>query len=646
MSVRLKWLSILCAVTICLPFRAFANSGFLVLAYHEVKETVNRDVIVGLTAVSKDNLEAQFQWLKDEGYSVVSFEQILQARAGKLSLPEKAVLLTFDDGYRDFYVNAFPLLKKFRYPAVLSLVGSWMALAPDQDVPLDGLHPLRRDSLLSWDEVREMVASGLIEVASHSNDLHRGLLGNPQGNLQPATVTRIYDPKTKTYEDDRSYRKRLDRELQESSDFIFKALGKRPRIMVWPFGEYNEEAIAAARKAGMIGTMGLREGLNDLQDLPHMRRMLITENPKLSDFATVVKELRKDRPMRAAHVDIDYVYDDDPAQLSRNLDALIERIHTMNINAVYLQAFADPDGDGSADALYFPNRHLPMRADLFNRVAWQLHTRTRVMVYAWLPVLAYKTKFSERFYVKEWKDGKVLPSSHVYHRLTPFSSKARKFVREIYEDLAIYSNFNGIIFHDDAILTDSEDVGREALVYARKNWDLPMDPERLRKEPELRRRWGAAKAQYMNDFTKELAEVVRSHRPELKTARNIYAMPVLNHHAVEWYAQDYEACLRDYDYVAIEAMPFMEKAADPDRWLAELVATVAKHPDGLRKTVIELQTLDWNTKEIIPMETILRHIEIVNKAGAVHLAYYPDKVHKDHPNLRDMRRVFSAPWKP
>jgi len=82
--------------------------------------------------------------------------------------------------------------------------------------------------------------------------------------------------------------------------------------------------------------------------------------------------LRADRSLRVAHLDMDYLYDKDPEQLERNLDVAIQRIKDMHINTVYLQAYADPDGDGNAEELYFPNRHLPVKQDLFNRVAWQL----------------------------------------------------------------------------------------------------------------------------------------------------------------------------------------------------------------------------------------------------------------------------------
>jgi biofilm PGA synthesis lipoprotein PgaB len=90
------------------------------------------------------------------------------------------------------------------------------------------------------------------------------------------------------------------------------------------------------------------------------------------------------------HVDLDYIYDPNPVQQDKNIDALLDRVKAMGVSTVYLQAFADPKGTGEAEALYFPNRYMPMRADLFNRVAWSLDTRCDVKVYAWMPLLAFK----------------------------------------------------------------------------------------------------------------------------------------------------------------------------------------------------------------------------------------------------------------
>lgn len=636
--------NLLLAISLMAAFSfAWAKDTFVVLSYHDVKDTVVKDSASGQTAVSTANLIAQFDWLKQQGWQVIGLQDVVDARAGKKHLPEKSVLLTFDDGYASFYSKVFPLLKKYRYPALIALVGSWMEAGgtqPSQDAP-------PRDALLSWDQVKELSRSGLVEVASHSYDLHHGIIGNPQGNSEPAGVTRLYDPATGRYENDAAYAKRIREEMRRSVDSIFKHVGVKPRVLVWPYGETNQALIDAAREAGMTITMGLRDGFNTLADLSNIRRLLLAQEPEIEDFANLMASLRiGDRPLHVAHVDLDYIYDPKPEQTERNLGLLIDRIRGMGVNTVYLQAFTDPDGDGNAEALYFPNRHLPVRADLFNRAAWQLRTRAHVKVYAWMPVLAFRVNAPEQWFVHEWHDGKPRLSSHIYKRLSPFNTEARRVVGEIYEDLAKYCNFSGLLFHDDAILSDYEDVTPPALNVIRKQWGMPVDEKSLRATPGMRMQWAQHKSKALIEWTQFLADKVRNYRPDIKTARNYYTLPLLQPFSEEWYAQSFDTGLAGYDYVALEAMPYMEKAENPEAWLEEVVKKVAAHPDGLKKTVFELQTVDWNKGQKIPMETILKQIGMVQKHGGIHIGYYPENPIENYPQQADMEKAFELPWFP
>jgi len=284
----------------------------------------------------------------------------------------------------------------------------------------------------------------------------------------------------------------------------------------------------------------------------------------VQQFAEIVTKKRSDRELRVAHVDMDYIYDDDEAQTAKNLNALIERLSKIGANTVFLQAYSDPDGDGNADALYFPNRHLPVRRDLFNYVAFQLRRRANVKVYAWLPIMAYKADVPLKWYVKEWREGEAQMSRHIYTRLSPFNPEARQFVGDIYEDLAKYCDFNGLLFHDDGILSDFEDVSALALEYTTTVWGLPAEFDKLHATSDMRLRWAQHKTELIGQFTDYLTERVRYYRPYVKTARNLYALPVLQPYSEEWYAQSFPAFMRHYDYAAIEAMPFMEEAKEPN----------------------------------------------------------------------------------
>jgi biofilm PGA synthesis lipoprotein PgaB len=625
-------------LALCAP-PAEARDEFVALSYHDIQDEVAKDIVAGQTAVATQNLIAQFDWLKREGWQVIDANALRAAKAGRKRLPEKAALLSFDDGYASFYAKVFPLLKRYGYPAVLAAVGDWMAPGKAADAP--------REALLTWAQIREMRRSGLVEIASHSHGLHRGVLGNPQGNLQPAGTTRLHDPATKTYEDDAAYLKRIRAEMRRASDDILENVGARPRIMVWPYGEANRIMVQAAREAGMDITLALGDGSNGLADLPYAHRLLVAENPDIADFARMMNALRQgDRPLRVVHADLDYIYDPDPAQTERNLGLLLDRVQAMRVNTVYLQAYADPDGDGNAEALYFPNRHLPMRADLFNRAAWQLQTRARVKVYAWMPVLAFRVQAPESWFVHEWRDAQVRPSGHIYKRLSPFNPQAKRIVEEIYEDLAKYCNFSGLLFHDDAILSDYEDVTPQALAVAKNRWGLPTEEKKLRGDPAMRMVWAKHKTQALIAWTLDLAAKVRDYRPDIKTARNLYALPVLQPNSEEWYAQSLPSALAAYDYVAIEAMPFMEQAENPDAWLKALVQKVAAQPHGLRKTVFELQTVDWKTSKKIPMDVFLGQARLVEKLGGINLGYYPDNPFEDQPRLEDMESAFALPRYP
>ena len=475
-----------------------------VLGYHEIAE--RGEALVPTYAVTPTSFVRQMDWLRNHGYHFVGVGDVLAAREGRRPLPRRAVLVTFDDGYQSVYDHAWPVLKMFRIPAVINVVGGW--LEKTGTVNFDGKE-LPRGRLLSWKELREMRESGLVEIGSHSFDLHRGLAGNPQGNLQPAGTTRRYLAAQARYEDEATYRKRIEDDLARNSALIRRHTGKPPRVMAWPYGRYNESARDVAVRLGMPIGLTLDDGAN-LPDTPlwGLRRILVEGGMTLWDLEREITIRNEnlsdnDRPQKIMHVDLDYVYDADAAQQERNLGHLLDRIAAMGVNTVYLQAFSDPDGNGSANAVYFPSRRLPMRADLFNRVAWQIRTRTPVKrLYAWMPVLAWELPASDPAAgdrVVALAGDRTDRVNMGYLRLSPFSPRARQAIRDIYEDLARAASFEGLLFHDDVTLSDYEDASPAALA-AYKGWGLPGSVEEIRKSDDLLGRWTILKINALDDL--------------------------------------------------------------------------------------------------------------------------------------------------
>jgi biofilm PGA synthesis lipoprotein PgaB len=95
--------------------------------------------------------------------------------------------------------------------------------------------------------------------------------------------------------------------------------------------------------------------------------------------------------------------------------------------------------------------------------------------------------------------------------------------------------------------------------------------------------------------------------------------------------------------VAIEAMPFMEDAKNPNQWLTNLVKAAAKEPDGLKKTVFELQTVNWKNQQKIPSNVFIEQLNLLKKLGVKHIGYYPDNVYENQPKLEDLQQHFSLP---
>ncbi|WP_339489533.1 poly-beta-1,6-N-acetyl-D-glucosamine N-deacetylase PgaB [Pseudomonas sp. EL_65y_Pfl2_R95] len=619
----------------------------LAICYHDIED---QEADQNYVSVRTANLIAQLNWLHDNDYIAVSIDQIIAAREGGKALPDKAILLTFDDGYSSFYDRVMPLLEAYKWPAVFAPVGAWVSTPLSSPVDFAGL-PTDRRKFATWAQIKRMANNPLIEIAAHTNNMHTGALANPQGNLEPSAANRHYDPVLKRYETDQQAQARWRQDITQISAKIENATGRKPRVWVWPYGQQNGEVLNIVAQNGYSIALTLNDGMSSISTIKEGPRHLVSGDPEIGQFASSILSIRETNSMRVAHVDLDYVYDPDPTQMDKNIGTLVQRIYDLGINTVFLQAFADPEGDGTVRQTYFPNRHLPMRADLFNRASWQLQTRAHVQVYAWMPVLSFALD-NRLPRVQRWdpKTGIKSVDPKQYQRLSPFNPEARKQITEIYQDLARYSNFNGLLFHDDALLSDFEDASPDALE-AYGNAGLPSTIEELRNTPEILKKWTQFKTNALTNFTLELANQVKQIRgPQVLTARNIYAQPIMNPASETWYAQNLDNFLASYDWTAPMAMPLMEgiKPEDSNAWLDQMVDIISKRPGALDRTVFELQARDWSKPDSPPVASkqLAQWMTRLQWKGAVNYGYYPDDFVRNLPEVEQVRPTFSNAWMP
>ncbi|EMP7251744.1 TPA: poly-beta-1,6-N-acetyl-D-glucosamine N-deacetylase PgaB [Enterobacter cloacae] len=601
--------------------KPWPKNHFLVLAYHDVEDDAADQRYL---SVRTSALNEQISWLVHNGYNAISVQDILDAHDGKKTLPPKAFLLSFDDGYSSFYTRVWPLIQAWNVPALWAPVGSWVDTPAHQNVNFGGLMT-PRDRFATWDMVRELSQSPLIEIGSHTWASHYGIPANPQGSREPAIASRFYDNATGRYETDQQFSQRIGDDVRKVTEKIAQVTGKAPRAWVWPYGAANGTSLAIARQQGYQLAFTLEDGLADVRHLDNIPRLLISGNPSLKAFASSIAQIQETDPVRVMHVDLDYVYDPDPAQQTKNINTLIQRVYDMKISHVFLQAFSDPLGNGTINALYFPNRRLPVRADLFNFVAWQLQTRAGVKVYAWMPVLSFDLSPAlPRVQRRDRQTGQVRVATEPYTRLSPWDPQVRQQVTEIYEDLARYASFNGILFHDDAVLTDQDDAGQQTT---------------------------RQKSQTLIGFTHALSLAVKHIRgPQIKTARNMFALPILDPASEAWFAQNLDDFLAEYDWTVPMAMPLMESvpADESNAWLTRLVNTVATRPGALNKTIFELQARDWaqTPQRAVPDSRLAEWMRVLQLNGSKHYGYYPDDLIHNQPDLSRIRPEFSSYWYP
>lgn len=196
--------------------------------------------------ITAGRMEQDLQWLRDNGYHTVLPRELAAGQA----LPEKPVLLTFDDGYRSNYELLFPLLQKYQMKAVISIIAC--------------MQELQADNFISWDMCREMNQSGLVEIGSHTYSLHN--LGEREGRFvagQPNGIQR------EAGETDAAFQTRVLDDIQKSYDLISKNVDK-VTFFAYPYGVTEpgaEELINRLFPVTVItkpGTADLTQGLHGM----------------------------------------------------------------------------------------------------------------------------------------------------------------------------------------------------------------------------------------------------------------------------------------------------------------------------------------------------------------------------------------------
>lgn len=336
-----------------------AVAGLSVLTYHDVVLDPGQDIL----AVSRSQFVAHMDYLEKNGYRVMSLQEVAEYYRNKREFPEKSVLLSFDDGLQSYTKFVVPVLRTYGFPSVASVVTGWL---DGKQVP-----PQYHNRLMAWIDLKQVVTDPLVSIASHSNNLHQGLVSNPQGNEAAATVTRRYFSDSKRYESESEFRLRVAGDLKQSVQRLQEQLGIRVQAVAWPYGEYDEILGQEANLLGLTLQFNLDPGPNRIENFPAIKRIMLVRNPSLGDLEAELNYHYPDRGLKG----LAYLYLDDfaglhaeeqEALLSSLLDVLAEdKIQTVVINPLHSQK----------STAFFSTPQLTTEVDIVNRLTHQLKTR-------------------------------------------------------------------------------------------------------------------------------------------------------------------------------------------------------------------------------------------------------------------------------
>ncbi|MDP2924112.1 MAG: polysaccharide deacetylase family protein [Candidatus Omnitrophota bacterium] len=213
----------------------FTKTGLAILTYHTIDESGS------VISASLVDFKRQMDYLKDNNYIIFSLEEAVFHIKNKIKFPKKAIAITFDDGYKNNYLLAYPILKQYNFKATIFLTTDYIGNRnawPYQNKPYPNLE------MLSWEEIIEMSNNG-IDFGAHTQS-------HP-------FLTKISSEKAQ-------------QQIINSKKIIEGYINKPVKLFSYPFGDFNSDVMKIVRDNGFIGAcsslfgrVGLKSNIYSLE---------------------------------------------------------------------------------------------------------------------------------------------------------------------------------------------------------------------------------------------------------------------------------------------------------------------------------------------------------------------------------------------
>ena len=223
-----------------------------IIMYHSILKDKSKS---NKYTVTPDVLEEDLKYIKENGYTTITIQDLIDYVYDDINLPEKPIILTFDDGHYNNYGYLYPLLEEYDMKAVISIVGSYTDKFTETD------EANLNYSYLRWKDIKELIDTGRIEFQNHTYNLHSNTgLRNGTKKIKGET--------------DEHYKNILEEDITKLQKEFEEYTGYIPKCFTYPFGGISNSSIDIIKELGFKASLSCEQGINKITKNPNSLYLL------------------------------------------------------------------------------------------------------------------------------------------------------------------------------------------------------------------------------------------------------------------------------------------------------------------------------------------------------------------------------------
>ncbi len=253
----------------CVAENETAEYRLPIIMYHHILRDKSRH---GEFIISPDDLEKDLKFIKDNGYKTITDSDLIAYQEKGVPLPEKPIMLTFDDGHLSYLEYVVPLLESYQMKAMVSVVGSYTndyTEHPDKSVSY---------AYLSWEDVKNLSRSTHTRIANHTYDMHKISKRKGCGKINGETSEH--------------YRSIFLEDTTKMRNLIYDYTNIHADCFTYPFGRFCEESEEEIKKLGFKLSLTCNEGINNISRNSSLFKLKRYNRPHGKTVEQILKKAR------------------------------------------------------------------------------------------------------------------------------------------------------------------------------------------------------------------------------------------------------------------------------------------------------------------------------------------------------------------